>query len=70
MIHQQQISLRTAGHGDMHNLTEDLHQIVRRSRVRTGVAHVFCIGSTAAVGVIEFEPQPGRTTFRILLPLT
>jgi secondary thiamine-phosphate synthase enzyme len=56
MIHQQQISLRTSGHGDMHNLTEDVLKVVRTSTVRTGVVHVFCIGSTAAVGVIEFEP--------------
>lgn len=56
MIHQQQISLRTSGHGDMHDLTDKVSQVVRGSGVRTGVAHVFCIGSTAAVGVIEFEP--------------
>jgi secondary thiamine-phosphate synthase enzyme len=30
--------------------------VVARSGVQTGVAHVFCVGSTAAVGAIEFEP--------------
>jgi thiamine phosphate synthase YjbQ (UPF0047 family) len=29
---------------------------VARSEVRTGVVHLFNVGSTAAVGTIEFEP--------------
>ena len=40
----------------MHDLTEQVAAVVARSRVRTGVVHVFAVGSTAAVGVIEFEP--------------
>jgi secondary thiamine-phosphate synthase enzyme len=56
MVLQQQITVSTAGHGDMHDLTEQVAAIVSRSRIRTGLVHVFNIGSTAAVGVIEFEP--------------
>lgn len=40
----------------MHNLTEQVAEIVRRSEVRTGTVNIFNIGSTGAVGTIEFEP--------------
>ena len=56
MTYQKQISLRTSGNGDMHDLTADVAKIVAASGVRTGTVNVFNIGSTAAVGVIEFEP--------------
>ena len=56
MTHQQQISIHTSGHGDMHDLTSDVTEIVAASRIKTGTANVFNVGSTAAVGTIEFEP--------------
>jgi secondary thiamine-phosphate synthase enzyme len=56
MVFQQQLTLQTRGHRDMHDLTESVGDLVARSGVRTGVAHVFNVGSTAAVGTIEFEP--------------
>ena len=31
-------------------------QIVSNSGIRTGTVHIFHVGSTAAVGTIEFEP--------------
>ena len=40
----------------MHNLTDDVACIVAEAGVKTGIAHVFNIGSTGAVGTIEFEP--------------
>jgi secondary thiamine-phosphate synthase enzyme len=56
MVFQKQIVISTAGPGDMHDLTAQLAAVVAESGIRTGLAHVFNIGSTAAVGVIEFEP--------------
>ena len=56
MVHQHQVHLRTRTHGDMHDLTDELRQAVARSKVQTGVAHVFSVGSTAAVG----DPTTGR----------
>jgi secondary thiamine-phosphate synthase enzyme len=53
---QQQLSLRTKGHGDMHDVTEQVIALVSSSGVRTGTANIFNVGSTAAVGAIEFEP--------------
>jgi secondary thiamine-phosphate synthase enzyme len=56
MIHQEQLSLETAGHRHMADVTDRVVAIVSRSGIKTGIAQVFCVGSTAAVGAIEFEP--------------
>ena len=56
MTHQDQFELSTSGHRDMHDITGQVAAIVAASGVRTGVAHVFNVGSTGALGTIEFEP--------------
>jgi secondary thiamine-phosphate synthase enzyme len=40
----------------MHDLTEEVVAVVARSKIKTGMVNVFNVGSTAAVGTIEFEP--------------
>jgi secondary thiamine-phosphate synthase enzyme len=55
MTHQQQIAIRTSGHGHMHDLTAQIAGIVTASEIQTGTVNVFNVGSTAAVGTIEFE---------------
>ncbi len=66
MVKQSQIELRTSGHGDMHDLTDRVAEIVQASGVRTGVVHLFVIGSTAALGTIEFEPGLRRDLPEVL----
>jgi secondary thiamine-phosphate synthase enzyme len=66
MTYQQQISVRTSGHGDMHDLTEQVAAMVAASGVQTGTVTVFNVGSTAAVGTIEFEPGLERDLPEIL----
>ncbi len=56
MVYQREIQLQTGGHREMHDLTEDIAQIVKASGIATGVVHVFNVGSTGAIGTIEFEP--------------
>jgi secondary thiamine-phosphate synthase enzyme len=56
MVWQEQITVRTVRHGEMQDLTEQVARIVKNSAIQTGLAHVFNVGSTAAVGTIEFEP--------------
>src|SRR5436309_7147057 len=56
MSYQQQISVTTKGSGDMLNLTEHVAFVVTSSRIQTGLVNIFNVGSTAAVGTIEFEP--------------
>lgn len=56
MVHQEELSLQTNGHGDMNDLTPLVQKVVKSSGITTGMAHIFAIGSTAAIGAIEFEP--------------
>ncbi len=56
MLHQVQISLHTSGHADMHDITAKVAAVITSSGIRTGTAHIFNVGSTAAIGTIEFEP--------------
>jgi secondary thiamine-phosphate synthase enzyme len=56
MIYQREIHIQTSGHKEMHDLTGELARLISESGVRRGIVHVFNIGSTAAIGTIEFEP--------------
>ena len=56
MTYQQQITVNAKGHGHMHDLTGQVAAIVSSSGIKRGIAHIFNVGSTAAVGTIEFEP--------------
>ena len=40
----------------MKDITGQVAAVVNSSGIKTGIANVFNIGSTAAVGTIEFEP--------------
>ena len=55
MTTQDTITLETGTHGEMHDVTGEVQRIVGKSGVRTGIAHVFNVGSTATVGAIEYE---------------
>lgn len=66
MTHQQRFSIETSGHGNMHDLTSRVAAAVQASGVRTGTANVFHVGSTGAIGAIEFEPGLERDLPAIL----
>jgi secondary thiamine-phosphate synthase enzyme len=56
MVFRKHLRLETRGHGDVQDLSEAVLRVVENSGIRTGLAHVFHSGSTAAIGAIEFEP--------------
>jgi secondary thiamine-phosphate synthase enzyme len=56
MVHQEQFSIQTRGHRQMHDITGQVAQVVHDSKITTGVVQVFNVGSTGAIGVVEFEP--------------
>src|SRR3989304_78688 len=56
MVHQQEFHVETSGHRDMHDITDRVAGSVAKSGIETGTAQVFNVGSTGAVGTIEFEP--------------
>ncbi len=56
MVYQRDIQLETTVHGQMTDLTDEVAQVVSASKMRAGTVNVFNVGSTGAIGTIEFEP--------------
>jgi secondary thiamine-phosphate synthase enzyme len=56
MVFQKQFTIQSRGHRDMRDLTDSVAAIVAQSGIRTGIAQIFHVGSTGAIGTIEFEP--------------
>lgn len=66
MIHQQQLTIETTGHRHMHDLTPEVARVVEAAGVEQGIVNVFNVGSTGAIGTIEFEPGLERDLPEIL----
>lgn len=49
------IKLQTEGEGDMIDMTSQLSNMVKESKIKNGTATIFVSGSTAAVTTIEYE---------------
>ena len=56
MVFQDRIQITTRGHRQMHDITAQVADVVARSRIRAGTVQVFNVGSTGAIGTIEYEP--------------
>lgn len=56
MVHQEQFTIDTRRHGQMHDLTDRVARVVAGSGIQTGTAQVFNVGSTGVIGAIEYEP--------------
>ncbi len=56
MVHQATLQVKTDRHGRMHDLTEQVAEVVRSAGIQTGIVNVANLGSTGAIGCIEFEP--------------
>ena len=50
------IQVKSAGEGDIINLTEQTSRVVEECKIVNGIVTVFVSGSTAAVTTIEYEP--------------
>jgi secondary thiamine-phosphate synthase enzyme len=66
MLFRQEFRISTNGHRDMHDLTDSVADIVQKSDIQNGIVHVFNVGSTGAVGTIEFEPGLQRDLPEVL----
>jgi len=56
MVIQKRIPISTFNHGQMHDITQEVADVVAESRIQHGTVNVFNVGSTGAIGTIEFEP--------------
>jgi len=55
-VYNKNVSLKTKADGGMHDITKEVQQIVSESKVKDGIAVIFCPGSTGAVSTVEYEP--------------
>lgn len=64
--YREEFFIETKGEGDLIDISERVRDIVRRSGVKDGLAHIFCPGSTAAISTIEYEPGLKQDVYDIL----
>lgn len=50
------ISLSTRGNADIHDITDEVIELVGRSGLQSGIVTLFCPSSTSGITTIEFEP--------------
>jgi len=55
-VFQREVHIKTRGEGDIVDITDLVEGVVEESGIRDGVAHIFAIGSTAAISTMEYEP--------------
>jgi len=70
-ILNKKIVLDTAGTGDLVDITGQIRDIVRSSKLEKGSVIVFIVGSTAAITTFEYEPGMVRDVkelFERLIP--
>lgn len=51
-----EIKVKTAGDGDIIDLTPQVRELVARAKITDGIVLVFVPGATAAITTIEYEP--------------
>ncbi len=57
VVYCDTISRKTAGELDFTDITEDVREIVRRAKVKSGILTLFIPGATAAIVINENEPN-------------
>jgi len=55
MIHNGNITIKTRGNSDMHDLTRPVQAILNESGIASGIVSLFTPSSTSALTTIEFE---------------
>ncbi len=60
MVHTSTFRLKTAGFGDVHDITGPVRRAVDESGIAAGIVCVANPGSTAGITTVEFEPGAVR----------
>jgi secondary thiamine-phosphate synthase enzyme len=56
MVKTEKIIIKTRGHCDVINMTEQVSRAVAHANIRSGTVTLFNIGSTAGITTTEYEP--------------
>jgi secondary thiamine-phosphate synthase enzyme len=54
-VHTAELTIKTRGHGELHDITDMVGREVKKSGISEGMATIFVSGATAGVTTIEFE---------------
>ena len=55
-VFQEEVVVKSKGETDILDISSKVASVVAKSGIKTGMAQVFVIGSTAAITTIEYEP--------------
>jgi len=55
-IINETIYLQTKGNNDIIDITHKVFELVEKSKIKNGTCVLFCVGSTAGITTIEYEP--------------
>ncbi len=49
------IDIQTKGHADVKDITDQINQAIKDSKIHSGIATIFCPSSTSAITTLEYE---------------
>jgi len=55
-VYYDEINVKTKGEVDIINITDDIQNIVSKSKLKEGIVCIFVKGSTGTITTIEYEP--------------
>lgn len=55
-VYYDEINIETRGEVDIVDITEDIQNLVKKSKIKNGIVCVFVPGSTGSITTIEYEP--------------
>ena len=55
-VYNDEINVSTKGEVDIIDITDDIQNIINKSKLKEGIICVFVSGSTATITTIEYEP--------------
>jgi len=65
-VYFDEIKINTKGEIDIIDITQDVQKIVKKSKIKNGIACIFIPGSTGCITTIEYEPGLKKDFPRIL----
>jgi secondary thiamine-phosphate synthase enzyme len=57
MIETRKLVFRTKSGTDVVDITKEVSDVVKKSKIKSGIVSVFVTGSTASISTIEYEPN-------------
>jgi len=67
----EELNFSTQGHTEIIDITKNVEEVVKKSKISDGLVTVFVVGSTAGITTIEYEPglvKDLKNAFERLMP--